>query len=436
MIRPEVVAASLALALPLSAGVAHAEPTRRVLIETVPGGAHVFLNQKEDGVKCEATPCTIDVPLGETPLIVELENYAPSITMLDVPKGRGVLKQSITLIASTGGIDAKPLAGAKGATVKVDEVDKGVAPVKIPTEPGPHHITYVLNGKQVFEKYIEVEAGDDYYDLTPTAGEAPPGPPNDDPGNPLDPPGGGDVEKKAPAGPHTRILTGSVLFDVGFRQFSYENGTGSNNRPESEGGQLLAGPLIELYPTALFAPKTLPGLALLARFEFGFNNQSVTGTAQATTTYWQSIEISGRHRWVIGDNKGSVDASVGYVQDRLQFSGHTSDIALVPDANYQALRLGVRGAIMTGNVEPYLVLENRIVLSSGDLGSRYDHASTNGIHAALGFAYHHDKITAHLEGQLTRYSSTYSNDMMNTTNQADGATDVVELISLMLGYSY
>ena len=440
MFRSWVVPASVTLAVLVAPHTAHAGPgpTRKVTIETDPPGAHVYLNQKEDGVVCEATPCTIDVPIGETTLIIEAENYEPSITMLDVAKGRGTLKQTVVKLsaAAGGGIDAKAIPTAKGATVKIDDQDKGMAPVHVPIEVGPHHVAYYVDGKQVYEEYIDVQAGPEFYELAPKLTDGPPGPPPHDDGNPLDPDKPA-VHATGPERPHTRIVTLAMVFDVGFRQYAYDNPQTPNLRTESEGGQFLAGPLVEIYPTALFAPGKLPGLALVGRFEFGFHDNTVTGNGiqNPTTTFWQSMEVSVRHRWVIGD-AGTVDASAGYVRDRYEFNGMDNDIALVPDADYQSIRFGARGSLLLGDLEPYLVLENRAVVSSGSIAARFDHASTNGLHTALGIGYRHGAISARVEGQLTRYGSTFSNDGTMPKFQADGGTDTIELISLSAGYTY
>ena len=45
-----------------AASVAHAEPTREVLIETSP--------------LCTATPCTVKLPVGEPSLVIELKGYS------------------------------------------------------------------------------------------------------------------------------------------------------------------------------------------------------------------------------------------------------------------------------------------------------------------------------------------------------------------------
>ena len=80
----------------------------------------------------------------------------------------------------------------------------------------------------------------------------------------------------------------------------------------------------------------LPGLAVYGRLQIGVNPQRVTmqsktGPAVATSlsTSWRSLEISVRHRWMIG-SLGTVEANGGYVDDRYQF---TSDNPLTASTN-------------------------------------------------------------------------------------------------------
>ena len=74
MRRPQVLAACLVASAAGSAaaggpGNTQATRTSKVTIETDPPGAKVYFNVKEDGEVC-TTPCTVDAPIGETPIIV------------------------------------------------------------------------------------------------------------------------------------------------------------------------------------------------------------------------------------------------------------------------------------------------------------------------------------------------------------------------------
>ena len=77
-------------------GNTQATRTSKVTIETDPPGAKVYFNVKEDGEIC-TTPCTVDAPVGETPIIVEAENRRSIIENLVVPRKTAVAKGTKTL---------------------------------------------------------------------------------------------------------------------------------------------------------------------------------------------------------------------------------------------------------------------------------------------------------------------------------------------------
>src|SRR5690606_8805900 len=85
-------------------GVADAGPTRKVLVESEPPGATVYLNDVDKGPVCEATPCTINAPIGTSTIILRLDKYEPEISLLEVPKGKRTLQQKYTLKGAVGTI--------------------------------------------------------------------------------------------------------------------------------------------------------------------------------------------------------------------------------------------------------------------------------------------------------------------------------------------
>src|ERR1700761_523018 len=104
------------LVLLLLGGVA--EAGRKVLVESDPPGATVYLNDKEAGPVCSATPCTIDVPAGgDANVIVEASGYAPEFASVDLAK-KGKLAVKVTLKKAMGTIVVDQ---PKGATISVDD---------------------------------------------------------------------------------------------------------------------------------------------------------------------------------------------------------------------------------------------------------------------------------------------------------------------------
>ena len=109
----------------------------------------------------------------------------------------------------------------------------------------------------------------------------------------------------------------------------------------------------------------------------------------------------------------------------------------MPDADYRSIRIGVRGSLLVGSIEPYLAIENRIVMSGGKvIEDRFSlGASATGLRGALGFAARLGSFAARLEGSLTRYAWTFKFNTMDEF-KADGASDSIIMISAALGYEY
>ncbi|HET7502372.1 MAG TPA: PEGA domain-containing protein [Kofleriaceae bacterium] len=434
MARPLLVVACLALA----GGAAMAGgKTSKVTIETDPPGAKVYFGLKEDGEVC-TTPCTVDAPIGETPIIVEAENRRAIIENLIVPKKTArPLKVSYKLEPAIGTLVVE---GADGATIKIDDEDKGKAPGRIEgVLAGAHHVVVEKHGKPVYDEFVEIEAGHEATVTPPTAPE---------PARPDGGEGGEAIAASATPRPARRrpaiAVTGT--FDFGMRWFTFDRAdrpadNGLAQHDNSEVGQLLAGPIIELWPTALAGLDVLPGLALYGRFEFGLNSQQVvtvdeTSGAQTTSlsTSWQSLELSARYRWMIS-SKGTVEASGGYAQDRYGFDGNPTDVGTVPDANYKVVRIGGRGSVLLGPIEPYVAIENRVVLSGGAMDQRYRQSpSTNGFHGALGAAIHLGSFETRVESGLTRYSWTFKAE--GNEPEVKGGLDQIVTATLSVGYAY
>jgi hypothetical protein len=243
--------------------------------------------------------------------------------------------------------------------------------------------------------------------------------------------------RKAPA----VAVTGTM--DIAFRQFTYDNNqTPATQRNDHEAGQVLAGPILEVWPTTLLHLGVLPGLSLYGRFEFGLNSQAVTmdnpmtgAVPTSLSTAWQSLELSVHQRWMLG-SAGTIEVGAGYARDRYQFGGNPEQVAIVPDASYSAVRIGGRASLIFGPVEPYVATENRLVLSGGAMDTRYKRGtSVNGVHGALGAALHLGGFEVRLEGGLTLYSWTFRPDPADMA-RADGGSDFIQNVTFAVGYAY
>ena len=427
-----VVAAAL---VGIWVGQADAGSGRLVQVQSDPPGATVYLNEKEAGPVCPATPCSIEAPPGEQTIIIELANHQSKFEMVVVPKRGRVPGVKVKLDPAVGTIVVD---GPPGASVMVDDLDKGKAPARIDVSEESHHVVVTLNGKTLFDEFVEVTTGNETT-VTPkqvASGGDGGGSGEGDGGSGS---GGGNGITK-PAGPgkkRDRFIMASAAVDIGFRQFSYSGvETAQTLRDEKEGGQVLAGPLVEIWPGELIGIDPLRGLSLLARLQFGVNSQDVTGNGimDKTNTFWQSMEFSLRYRHRFAD-KFTAEGGIGYVRDQFQFEGNASDVELVPDVDYQSVRLGIRGSVLLGNLEPYVQLENRVVTSGGKLETRFDEADASGYRMGAGINARKGSLLARFEASLTNYSWDITASP-GADKIATGATDSIQQIQLAVGYQY
>jgi hypothetical protein len=437
----------VAAVLACSAGVV--EAGRTVLVETEPAGATVYIEDTAAGPACEATPCTIDAKVGTLTLIIQLEGYVPLFEAVDVPR-KAPKKPLAVKFSLKSAVGAIVIDQPKGASVRVDDEDRGKVPIRISLAAGAYHVLVAHNGKTLYDEYVTVATGEDVEIATSSSGAARVATrdDDDDDGDDDDKPaggrGGGSVTAitgsvRAPSS--TPIITAGVAFDIGFRECTFDDlMPGSRIRDSAERGAVLAGPAIEVWPGTLLGVGKLRGLSLFLRAQFGLRGQEVrqeTGNEimGQLTTFWGSYELSVRHRWTIADIL-ALEPSAGYVRDQLRFNATVAnDLELVPDAEYQSVRIGVRLGLLLGALEPYVSGENRIVLSGGELANRFTNASATGLRGALGALIRMGAITARVEGGITRYTWAFTSNP-SAVDQATGATDTVKVISFLVGYSY
>jgi len=419
------------------AGTSAAGPTRKVEIESDPPGAAVYIGDVDAGAACEATPCTIEAPIGSPSLILRKDGFLPTVTEITVPKKGKIKAQKFALAVANAKIviTEKALAGGK---IVLDGADKGVAPQTLTVDASSHTVQVIVKGKKVAEALLDLEAGDEKEvkaDAPTTVATAQDlgGDTNPDDTKPTEIVKHPDEPPQRDRGPY--IAVGAEL-DVGFRQFKYDNPANGLPRDEKESGQSLIGPAIELWPS----PRgQLRGLSLYGKIEFALNSIPVLDSSKQSvgaSTFWGNLEIDIRHRWHVGDDSG-ITLSGGFVRDQMTYNvGTKMQLAQLPAVDYRSVRIGVRAATMAGALEPFVELEGRIVFSGGDLGTRFASRDTSGYHAAVGAQLAKGPVFLRVQAAITYYSWTFTNagtDPMLGT--ADGATDLVEMLSFVLGIS-
>jgi hypothetical protein len=416
--------------------------TRKVDIDSDPGGASVYLNSVDDGASCNATPCTIEAPIGVSNVILRKDGYAPAFGQIDVPKRGKVKPLKVSLDSALGTLIFDDPA-LKGGTILIDDVAQGVAPKHVDVEATGHHVVVMLKNKELFEGFPTVEANVD----TPikakpgaaTVAVVEPSGIDEGAGSGSDGTGNDDtkIKEATPAEKSDRYINVGAALEVNFRQFHYDNPKNGLNSQELESGQDLLGPAVEIWPMELVGASHLRGLSIFGKVLFGINKLQVldemTGTDQGTTTKWSNIEADLRHRWTIGDS-GGIEVSGGFVRDAMDYVGVKAALDKVPVVDYRSIRLGVRGGVSLGAIDAYAGVEGRIVISAGTLATRFTSADVTGGRAVVGFSKTMGPIFARVEGSVVYYGWTITDDnSVPNKPTADGATDMVEVISINVG---
>jgi len=198
--------------------------------------------------------------------------------------------------------------------------------------------------------------------------------------------------------------------------------------------------VIELWPGSMAGIRFLRGLSLLVRYQYGLNKQKVTaaGLMNDTNTFWQSTEVSLRHRWT--SRSGSPPSSAAATPaNQYQFEGFPTDVREGPRRGLQGV--SARRAISLllpfekGLVEPFLTFENRVIQSGGLLATKFDEARPSGFRASAGVAARFGKITARVEGRgdPVQLGARCRPDV---DPQASSASDAIRAIGFSVGYEY
>ena len=399
-------------------------PSHKVNITTDPPGATVYIGDKESGAK-GITPVTLDLPVGETTLILELMGYQQSFQTVTVVKPKGRAKPQVaafTLTPDMGHLDVKGPAGAK---ITVDGKDSGVVPAVVDVNAGGHQVEVSVSGQKPYQEFVTVAGGATVAVVASIKA-------SDDDGEIVSG-GGGGTEPGAE--PHHALIDVGLTYMFGARSYTYSgNTTPTTLQPLSQSGASVIGIAAQFWVGRLSHAHWLHGLSIVGSFGFGLS-QDVTGaTGGPLTTAWQTLTAGLRYRIPLGEKFG-LDIDAGYGNFAYRFTGDATTVADVPDAQYSTVRLGGTLVFHQGIFEAYLGGEERVVLSIGEAKDHFQSASANGIAGKLGVRIVHEHLFAALEGGYAAYSLTFTPTATPTYN-ATGATDSQTTAQLLLGVRY
>lgn len=430
MLRQLVVAFCVLLGLSLaSAGVAAAKPkTRPVQIVTVPEGATVYVGDMDAGKRGE-TPLTLELPVGESTLVIELAGYETRFETVTVPaapkrKPKTPFEVSFEMVAAMAQLT---IAEPEGAAVLLDGEPVGNAPLTIDVAPGEHTVRVEFGDKVPFERTLEFVAGQGE-ELTPVLVDPVPADAGDEPSEPVAPP--------APTAgpPRVRALVG-VQF--GMRQVRYQGRTTPDTLRTFDQTPAPAGRLeVELGLGALTKVRALRPLRLLLGAARSLPQEVASGGSLAPMeTIWTQLHADARYG-VRLHRAATLQVGLGFASDRYDFSGPPEATAVVPSTRYLAVRATVGVDVKAGPVTPYAQLDGRFVLSGGKFGDRFEDASIQSLGAAAGAAMGLPaKLVARLDLGLQRQAWSLTPKSAGVYN-ASGATDLVLTVAAMFGRDF
>src|SRR5688572_15625368 len=114
-------AALAALAVVVTTGVASAQRGRKVVIDTVPTGATIYIDSKDDGPRGES-PLELELPAGTYTVIAEKDTYDPEFAKLTVAKSRAAKPVELIVRLQVAMARMRVEGAPDGATVKIDEM--------------------------------------------------------------------------------------------------------------------------------------------------------------------------------------------------------------------------------------------------------------------------------------------------------------------------
>lgn len=444
------------------AAIADAAPARKVVIDSQPRGASIYLGEKEAGA-AGVTPLTLDLPVGETVVIIELENHVPKFETITVPKGKGKpLKIQVQLEPAAATLVVAADGPLRGARIVVDGEDEAAAPGRVEVPAGTHRVEILSKaGKSLHSEEVTVTAGqevavqvklgkDAKKDGKKDSKKGRSKPPQEEPAGeapasseptqvaaaePEDSAEHGEdrVEESATVepghseGPRLRF---APLVEMSWRYFEYVDAiTVDNTASLRQAGTVLLGARAELVP--LRAVENL-SLSLAGGYAVPQDLSSNAGMLRATV--WR-VDAAASYTLGLTRHAGLV-ALAGYGRSRYRFEGPSAAVALVPDATYSQVRLGVGLRGRLDWFELLAMVENRLVLSGGAFSNRFKTASADGLAAHLSMAAHVGaRYFARLDSGVARYDWSFTYEPEDRY-RAEGASDLLLIVSLSAGAAF
>lgn len=398
---------------------------RPVQISSVPDGAEVFLGDKESG-PVGTTPLDLELEPGEYTMIFELPGHVPVFETLivDAIKDRRKARRPVTMkVALAPAISTLRVKGdtPAGARVLVDGKDRGKLPLTIEVDPGAHQVQVIVEGREPYEEWIELEGGQEHEVTVSLATMA-------------------VVERvkpKRPRGPRGPLAIARAGTEFTWRRFRYQGAPDDVNTLAFDAdGRLMATFQVEAAPWRL-APAAWRAWPLTMIVGFGITQQdTATRGSESANFNHRTFEAGLRYRWQVRDKVG-LAFDLGWSRLLYTFAGELA--YALPDVDYNMLRIGVR---VEGKVGPALLWlggENRPVAGGGDLDERFKAADADAFALVAGglARFADDHVEVGLSYDLVRVGWSFEpEDVPMPMYQATGGTDLFHAVRLWVGGAY
>ncbi|MBP9088187.1 MAG: PEGA domain-containing protein [Kofleriaceae bacterium] len=443
--RALLILLGLCWALPAWAG-----KTGQITIESDPPGASVYIGDKADGEK-GVTPLTLDLPPGDYTFVVALPGYADEFKNVTVPRNKKPVTAKITLRKAMGMLTVSAK-GNKGRDldVYINDENRGRIPVTLELGADTYHIEIKRGKVTIRDERVTVAADQEtelQVDPAAKSVKAPVKNPDPDPDT-----GGDDTSDEptdAPTGEPTGAspassgdgaakvssvawLTAAATTTVMFREVGYTQVQTDNLFLFDQGGQLLVGVALEVFP---FAKKTnlLRKLSVRGHGNVGVPQSFATADAQMLPVQTAYRQFGGDVHFQVPLSSLGVDINAGFEQQTLSFSGDDEALTLLPDAAIGSLRLGGGLTAKLGMLDAFAFAEVRVVTGGGPYVARFQGATGNGFGLGGGVRAKFGRMFATADLALNRYSWQF---LPTPQYIAKTATDRLTMLNLGFGIGF
>lgn len=398
---------------------------RPVKIGSVPDGAEVYIGDKESP-PIGTTPLETELAPGEYTMIFELDGHVPVFETLivdeikDKKKARIAVTMKVALVPAVSTLSVVGDAPA-GAKVLVDGKDRGGLPLKVALDPGAHQVQVLVEGREPYEEWIELEGGQEHevtVSLEAMAPVAPRGP-------------------RRPSGPRGPVAIARAGAEVSWRRFRYQGAPDEiNTAPFDADARIMGTFQAEIAPWRL-APEVWRLWPLTLILGAGFSTQDTVERpgGEAANFNHRMFEAGLRYRARLNDRFG-LGIDFGWTRLLYTFRG---DLAYaMPDVDYNMVRLGPR---LEAKLAPALVwagIEARLVAGGGDLDGRFKTADADGVGLTAGGLTRlaGGRVEVGAAYELTRIGWSFEPVDAMPMYEATGGTDVFHGVRLWVGGAY